>query len=259
MNEHLSFAKTVAEEAGAIMRAYFQLGVDFTLKEDESVVTKADKKINQLVIDRVAEKYPDHSVLGEESSMDKQSTFVWVCDPIDGTLPFVKGLPISVFSLALLEEGVSVLGVVYDPYNNRLYSAIKGQGAFVNDTPIKVSARESGNQVTVNVEWWPEAVYDIDTATHHFSKDSHAYVLHLGSVVHAACLVAAGQYEGCVFAGTKEKNVDMAAVKVIVEEAGGKVTNLFGDEERYDKPEIKGAIISNGVMHERLISYTKNL
>ncbi len=79
----------------------------------------------------------------------------------------------------------------------------------------------------INFEWWSEAKYDIDPPLHNLSMKSNCYVLHLGCVINAYCLVASGQYDTCVFAGTKGKAVDMVSVKVIVEEAGGKVTYLF--------------------------------
>jgi myo-inositol-1(or 4)-monophosphatase len=258
-DEYLKFAKDLAYQAGGIMLKYFQLGVEYRMKEDETAVTKADEEINQLVIDKVAEKYPDQSIFGEEGSVDKKSKLIWVCDPIDGTHPFMKGLPVSVFSLALVDNGVPILGVVYDPYNKRLYSAVKGHGAFLNDKPIKISNLDLVSEATVNIEWWSEAELDIDTPLHRLSLDTKAYVLHLGCVVNAACLVAAGQYEACLYAGTKGKNVDIAAIKVIVEEAGGKVTDINGVEQRYDVRDINGAIISNGIVHSKVLEYMKNI
>jgi fructose-1,6-bisphosphatase/inositol monophosphatase family enzyme len=252
MNDYLEFAKRLALQAGDIMLQHFHDDVEQHEKDDKTIVTVADEAINQLVIDEVERAYPEHSVFGEEASSDKHSEFAWVCDPIDGTVPYSKGLPVSVFSLALVQDGVPIVGVVYDPFMKRLYSAIKGGGAFLNDKPIKVSGIGLERHAIVNVEWWPEAEYDIDTLCHQLSLDTKAYVLHLGTVIDAACYVAAGRYEACIFAGTNGKNVDIAAVKVIVEEAGGKVTDLFGNEQRYDG-DIKGAVISNGKIHTDLV------
>lgn len=254
MKEFLDFSKDVASQASEIMLQYFQIGVDAVEKNDRSIVTEADKKINQLVIDEVNRNFPDHSVLGEEASKPNESEYVWVCDPIDGTLPFSKGLPYSVFSLALCKKGVPVVGVVSDPFTNRLYSAVKGEGALLNNTPIKVSSSSLDYSSTINVDWWPEAEYDIDTICHKVSLEKSCYVLHLGCVVQASMMVACGQFEASIFPGTKGKNVDIAAVKIIVEEAGGKVTDLFGNEQRYDK-DIKGALITNGVMHEEILKF----
>jgi len=252
MNEYLQFAKQVALAAGDIMLKHFDGSVATREKDDKSIVTVADEEINQLVIDQVAATYPEHGVLGEEASDLKAAEYLWVCDPIDGTIPYAKNMPVSVFSLALVKDGVSLVGVVYDPYMKRLYSAIKGGGAYMNDTPIGVSDRDLERHSLINVEWWGNAPYDVDTVLHDLSVETSVTVHHLGSVIGAAAYVAAGRYEACVFPGTIGKCVDVAAVKVIVEEAGGKVTDLFGNEQRYDQ-DINGALITNGKVHEQLV------
>ena len=259
MDEYLSFATSIATDAGNIMRKYFKQGLEFEVKEDQTPVTQADKEINDLVIKRISETYPTHSVMGEEASVNNDSNFIWSCDPIDGTVPFLKGIPVSVFSLALVENGVPIVGVVYDPFTNRLYSAAKGKGAFLNGQQMHVSENNTLSKATIDIEWWPDAEHDIDTAMHNLSIENKAYVLHLGSVIAASCLVAAGQYEACIFAGTKGKSVDISAVKIIIEEAGGKVTDLFGDEQDFSGNDIKGAVITNKHLHNHILSYTKVL
>jgi len=252
MEEYLEFAKAIALRAGDIMISHFHADIEQHEKDDKTIVTIADEQINQLVIDEVQKKYPEYSIFGEEASLDKKNEYAWVCDPIDGTQPYSKGVPVSVFSLALVRDGVPLVGVVYDPFTKRLYSAAKGNGAFLNDEPIRVSKRHLDYNSTINIEWWPEAPYDIDTALHNLSIDTKTYVLHLGSIISAAGYVAAGRYEACVFPGKKGKFVDIAAIKVIVEEAGGKVTNIHGNEQRYDS-DIDGAIISNGIVHDEIV------
>jgi fructose-1,6-bisphosphatase/inositol monophosphatase family enzyme len=257
MNQYLDFAKKIAYQAGEIMLKHFKVGVESTEKSDLTVVTAADKEINDLVIKEVNINFPEHSVCGEEKSLDKKTDEIWLCDPIDGTLPFSKGLAVSVFSLAYVKDGVPLVGVVYDPFTKRMYSAVKGEGAYLNDKLIRVSDKKLDYKATIDIEWWPEAEYDIDTACHKLSLDTGVYVLHLGSIIAASCMVATGQYEACVFAGTKGKSVDMAAIKVIVEEAGGKVTDIFGNNEKYHE-DIKGAIISNSLNHDKLVEYLQN-
>ena len=97
--EWLGFAKSVAHEAGDIMRKYFGKKPDAHLKADNTIVTIADEEINQLVIKRVADRYPAHDIDGEEASQCHGSKYVWVCDPIGGTASFAMELPISVFSM----------------------------------------------------------------------------------------------------------------------------------------------------------------
>ena len=104
--------------------------VNSAIKTDGTIVTEADMRINKMIIDAVKTNYPDYSVLGEEESyMPDQSLGVWVCDPIDGTLPYSLGVPTCVFSLALLDgSGMPILAVVYDPFLKKMYWATKNGG-----------------------------------------------------------------------------------------------------------------------------------
>lgn len=258
MKEYGDFAKNLAQKAGKIMLHYFKQGVEFSLKKDKSIVTKADIEINEMVIKEVLKQYPGHSIYGEEKIMDNKSEMVWVCDPIDGTVPFSKGIPISVFSLALVKDGEPILGVVYDPFMKRMYSAQKGGGAFLNDKAIKVSNLSTGKGATIDISWWFSADFDISRVIYQFGINTNTDTYSIGSVAAASCMVAAGQFEACVYAGGKGKNVDIAAVKVIVEEAGGVVTDLFGNNQRYDR-DIKGAVMANRKIHKKIIEYTKNV
>lgn len=251
-NEYLAFAKSVALEAGEIMRKYFGKQPDSHLKADNTIVTVADEEINQLVIDRVRAAYPEHDIDGEEASDRRGSDYVWVCDPIDGTATFARELPVSVFSLALVVDGLPEVGVVYAPFSDHLYWAARGQGAFMNDEQIHVSNKTFGQMAEINVDWWPSAEWDVMRAIHRLAYDKGAYVTAPGSTTHAAMLVARGAFVASVFAGSKGKHVDIAAAKVIVEEAGGKVTDLFGEDQRYDG-DIRGVVVSNSVVHSEII------
>lgn len=251
MEEYLDFAKSLALKSGKMIKDAFDTDYSTRMKEDKTVVTEVDEKINQFVIDEIGKAYPSHSVFGEEKSIDKSSEYAWVCDPIDGTIVFTKGIPISVFSLALVKDGKPLIGVVNDPFTDRLYYANRGGGAFLNEEKIKVSNIKLEHDATIDFSWWPEAEYDIHKVIHDLSIETEALFISIFSIVQSSCLVASGKLEAATFPGTEGKNVDIAAVKVIVEEAGGKVTDLFGEEQRYDK-DIRGAIVSNGVVHDKL-------
>lgn len=256
--EWLDFAKSVALEAGDIMRKYFGKKPDSHLKANNTIVTVADEEINDLVIKRVTERYPAHDIDGEEASRRHGSKYVWACDPIDGTASFIMGLPVSVFSLALVIDGQPEVGVIYAPFSDHLYWASRGRGAYMNSQPIHVSQHSLDDRVEMNVDWWPSAPWDVMQVVHDLAYEKDVYVTTVGSTTHAAALVARGEFVASVFVGTKGKNVDIAAAKVIVEEAGGKVTDLFGREQRYDQ-DIRGAIVSNGVVHEELVQAMKEL
>ena len=251
MEEYLDFAKKIAKFAGNVMNEYFhkEKGVEF--KEDKTPVTLVDKTINDHLIEEVKKNYPTHSVEGEENSYKNNSSYVWVCDPLDGTNMFTRGVPVSVFSLALVVDGEPMVGVVYDPFLDEMYTAIKGHGAFCNDKPIKVNNLKLGDLgCSVDYSMWDKAKYD----TLEIVKEirSLCRTCSTGSVAHACMLVAKGSISAQIFPGTTHGHCDIAASKLIVEEAGGKTSSFLGEEQRYDK-DIDGMIATNGVMHDDLI------
>jgi fructose-1,6-bisphosphatase/inositol monophosphatase family enzyme len=254
---YLEFAKDMAYDAGKVMKKYFASDNGADYKFDQTIVTKADKEINSLLIDRVKEKYPTHCVDGEEEQFGK-SDYVWVCDPVDGTAMYARHIPVAVFSLALVIEGAPIVGVVYDVFTDNLYSAVKGEGAYKNDKKIEVSNILLDDMKSVaNVDMFKDAEYNLYDSIKEIG--SRTYCVGLGSIARACMCVAEGSFTFAIFPGTKHKNCDIAAAKVIVEEAGGKVTDLFGNEQRYDR-DLKGAIISNSVVHDDILSIVrKNL
>ena len=252
--EYLDFAKSIAYKAGEIMNKYFKEDNGSTYKSDETIVTKADKEINEYLIEKVKTDFPSHSVDGEEDQFGK-SNYVWVCDPVDGTAMYARHIPVAVFSLALVINGIPTIGVIYDPFTNHLYSAIKGHGAYKNEEKINVNTLDLYDKRSVsNFDMWAKAGYDIYDLIKEIGNKS--YFVSLGSVVRACTCVASGDFTASIFPGTLHKNCDIAAAKVIVEEAGGKVTDLFGNEQRYDK-NIHGALVSNGKVHSEILELLK--
>lgn len=252
--EYLSFAKEIAYKAGEIMINYFKGDNGASYKFDQTIVTKADTEINNYLISRVKETFPTHSVDGEEKQFGK-SDYVWVCDPVDGTAMYARHIPVAVFSLALVINGISTVGVVYDPFTKNLYSAMKGNGAYKNNEKINVNDIELDDMKSVsNFDMWPAADYNLYDTMKELGKKT--YFVGIGSVIRACMCVANGDFNLAIFPGTKHKNCDIAAAKVIVEEAGGKVTDLFGNEQRYDEG-INGAIISNKKVHSEVVSVLK--
>lgn len=245
----LVFASELAREAGVIMRQYFHdTDQRISLKADLTPVTVADTLVNEMVIQRVRETYPSHGVLGEEASSHSDRRELWVCDPIDGTDGFTIGLPTAVFSLAYVVDGVPQLAVIFDPFQDRLYSAVKGRGATCNGRPLHVSQRSmkasiiavggSFSDVERNAELYKAAI------------SRGATFRMFSGLVFKGGLIAEGKIDGVLFAYGGAH--DIAAVKLIVEEAGGKVTDVYGEEQRYDRP-ISGAIVSNGLIHDELV------
>lgn len=253
-SEYLDFAKGIARYAGKIMLKYFNQDNGEKYKLDKTIVTLADTEINSYLIKKVKEKYPNHAVDGEEEQFGK-SNYMWVCDPIDGTTMYSKHIPVAVFSLALVVDGEPILGVVYDPFTDNIYSAIKNEGAYKNGVRIKVNMVELDDMRSAsNFDMWPESEYNIFDPIKELGKKT--YFVGIGSVIRASMCVASGEFNLAIYPGVGHKNCDIAALKVIVEEAGGKVTDIFGEEQRYDR-DINGAIISNGLVHDEVVRVIK--
>lgn len=258
--KELEIAKKLAKDAGEIMLKYFNTAAANPVqKSDRTLVTRADTEINAYVIEVLAKNTPTYSVWGEEqSSIFAGSEYTWVCDPVDGTMPFSKALPISTFSLALVDSaGQSVVGVAYDPFQNRLFEAVKGKGALLNGNKISVSSKSELDRAFIDDELWvnQEEQVSFDDPRDVLGK-AGATVTSMCSAVMTGGLVAMGYYDAMIFGQGKPE--DIAALAVIVTEAGGKVTDLFGNEQRYDT-NIKGAIVSNGLLHDELCEITKNM
>jgi len=251
MDDYLSFAKSLAGKAGGIMLEHFKVGVDIEIKSDRSPVTVADKAISELVINEVKQTYPDHGVLGEEASYNsKNREYLWVCDPIDGTKPYSKGIPTNVFSLALVKSGQPIIAVVNDPYMKRLFTAVKSQGAFCNDQPIHVNSVSKLSDLVIGTSGTGHSERMDSYALHEEIVPQLYRHMELGSSVYEAMMVALGQFGAAVFPGVLAH--DAAAASLIVSESGGKATDLAGKQQRYDRP-INGAILSNGIVHEKLV------
>jgi len=251
MNDYKTFATALAYQAGEVMRKNFVLGMKKTWKENNTPLTISDTTINRFVIEAVNKQFPSHGILGEEESDLKKGEYIWVCDPLDGTIPFSHGLPLSTFSLALTQNGVPILGVIYDPYMERLFVAEKGKGAYLNGEKITVSKAAELNSKMVTVEGSHKPSFlaiKMDLAT------QGAKVATLMAFIYSGMLVAAGELAAAIFA--HKSPWDVAAVKIIVEEAGGTCTDLDGNDQRYDQ-ETNGFVASNGILHEQLITLLK--
>lgn len=254
MDKYLEFSKKIAYEAGKIMIKYFKENNESSYKCDRTIVTKADTEINKYLIQEVKKAFPTHSVEGEEEQFG-DSTYKWICDPIDGTAMYARHIPVAVFSLALVIDGIPAIGIVYDPFTENMYTAVKGKGAYKNNEKIHVNDIELEDmRSVVNFDMWASAEYNLYDIIKKLGEKT--YFVSIGSIIRASMCVATGDFNLAIFPGTKNKYYDIAAVKVIVEEAGGKVTDLFGNEQRYDK-EIKGAVISNGKVHKKIIEELK--
>ncbi|MBI2031312.1 MAG: inositol monophosphatase [Candidatus Levybacteria bacterium] len=246
INNYKRVALGLAHQAGKIMRKNFSLGSKKTWKKDNTPVTETDITVNKLVIKTLSKNFPEYGIIGEEESLKKNSQYQWVCDPLDGTVPFSHGYPMFTFVLALVKNGDPILGVIYDPILDRLFYAEKRKGTFLNGKRIRVSDQKTLGKysvVEVNARNRYKNLQDI------ISERAH-YTVNFISASYAASLVASGAFVANVY--EYENPWDGAAAKIIVEEAGGKVTDITGKEQRYDR-DINGFIASNGLVHKELL------
>lgn len=249
---------TVAKEAGEIIREGFGKNFSIEFKTNESnLVTEIDKKSEKHIIDFITKKYPAHSLLTEESGeFDHHSEYVWVIDPLDGTSNFAHSLPIFSVSIGLQKNGETIAGVVYDVMRNEIYSAEFGSGAYCNGVKISVNQNDNLRRSFLvtgfpyNIEENPDNAIEIFIE---MIKRTRA-VRRLGSAAIDFCYVAKGVFDG--FWEVHLHPWDISAGKLIVEEAGGLVTNFNGDKIDIFSKQI---LASNGKLHEQLMGVIKSV
>lgn len=244
----------IAHQAGDVMREYWNIDQQVQRKSDGSPVTIADKTINRLVIERLTEIYPDDVVIGEEESTgDYGMGRRWICDPIDGTKAYTWRVPTAMFSLALVIDGVPVLGVCYEPITDLMYVGLKNEGAFCN-----------GRRLQVNQQDFASGILGTISSQYRIRKQARYFDALLEKRVDMAAF--SGAVAKCVrvadgtFVGYLEELLDphdVAASYVIVTEAGGKMTAPDGSVLDFSIG-FKGAVVSNSLVHDELIDMINN-
>lgn len=244
----LATAKQIAAEAGEIMRRYFRADQQRVIKDDGTPLTIADTTINRMVIERLEAVFPEDGIIGEEeSTADYGMGRKWFCDPIDGTKAFTWSVPTAMFSLGLVVDGRPVMGVCYEPMLDRLYWAVAGQGAYCNDQKLAVNQAELANGVLA-ISSSPSDYRSGGVMARLIESGVTSAVF--SGAVYKSSAVADGRFMGYV--ETKVNAHDMAAIQVVVEEAGGRVTDLRGNEYDYTQP-FRGTLVSNGLVHDELL------
>jgi myo-inositol-1(or 4)-monophosphatase len=235
-------------EAGEIARRYFGTDYKRWSKSGGSPVTEADLAVDKFLREKLTAARPDYGWMSEESADDPARLTkerVFVVDPIDGTVAFLKGRPHFTICAAVVVEGLPRAGAVYNPMSDELYSACEGGGAHCNGVPIRVSDRAAladcamlGDRSQLTLALWPPM--------HVQSRNSIALRL---------ALVADGSADAAIALSAK-RDWDLAAADVIVREAGGKVTDLTGAAQRYNGPDAiqPGLIAAGPVLHQEIVS-----
>ncbi len=252
-------AAEIAREAGARLRELYAQGVETEYKGDVDIVTVADRTVEKLIRTRLGEVFPDHGVYGEEGTRERmEGEFRWYVDPLDGTTNFAHGFPQFCVSMGLEhrvpgvktgEDGTLVAAVIYDPLRDEMFTAERGQGAQLNGKPAKVSRTPELAEALL-ATGFPSRKRHASPNVHfyqEFTLRSHG-VRRAGSAALDLAYVACGRMDA--FWEFNLNPWDTAAGILLVEEAGGRVTDFAGRRFQLKSDEI---LASNGLIHEELI------
>lgn len=250
----LEVAIKAALEAGKILEKHFETDIFREYKEDNSPVTLADRESEELIKKMLAEQFPTYSFFGEESGMtEHKSDYVWHVDPIDGTKNFANGIPLFAISIALVLKNELILGVVYNPPTHSMCYAEKGKGAYLNDVKISVSKDDARHAIMTvsrgkkdeDEKLFKELMYKFPRNVVFSSRDIGCAALDL-------TYIARGGTEVNIQLGLS--TYDFAAGIVLVQEAGGRVTDIKGQPYQFPDNHF---IASNGVFHDLIVEQVK--
>ncbi len=208
-------------------------GLKVQIKSDGSPVTNGDIEVNQILQDSLLSAFPNDAWLSEESPDDSPRLLterVWILDPIDGTKPFIKNLPHYTISLALIDKGEPVIGVIFNPATQEFFCAIQGQQPTLNGQPIHVRKTTNPPSRTFLVNSW-----QVNQTTLKTWKSEHRCPPLMGSIAYSLALVAAGQVDGMINIGPQNE-WDIAAGLLLVQAAGGLVFDRNQKPLRCNQP-----------------------
>lgn len=248
-----SVATDAARQAGAVLAECTRAGFRIEHKQVINLVTDADHRAEQRIIDVIYDSFPTHHVLAEERGLTEQSPsrYKWVIDPLDGTTNFAHGFPAYCVSIGVECDGRGILGVVYDPTRDELFTAQIGHGAHLNGAPIAVSKTNLLDHALLVTGF----AYDIRDSPNNNLNHFARFALHVqglrrtGTAALDLCYVAAGRFDG--FWEVALNPWDMAAGVVILREAGGRVTDFMGNTHSIYGKEL---VASNGLIHQAMLN-----
>lgn len=250
MSSFLQRALEIAEEAGTLLLTYFARGLGYELKSEFDLITEADRRSEELIVERLQGSYPNHSIVAEEGAGQQlNSEFCWYVDPLDGTTNFAHGFPVFCVSLALEQNGQLLVGVIHDPLRRETFWCQRGQGAFLNGRPIRVS-KVSKLERALLATGFPSRKRHRDINVyfyHQLSMLSHG-VRRAGSAALDLAYVACGRLDAFWEFGLNPW--DVAAGVLLIQEAGGCVTDLHGQPLNLRGPHI---LADNGLLHAEIL------
>ena len=247
-----STALLAAKRAGKILLHYYGKKEIVKEKPNKSFVAEADLSANKIIIKTIKKYFPNHSILSEETGFEsKKSEYKWIIDPLDGTHNFLHSIPLFGTSIALQHKNQVILGVMHFPILKLTAVAEKGRGAFLNGKRMKVSGKKDLRHAFLMFEY---ALTNRKEKVQYLKKfiDKPIDFRNFGSAIYDLMVIASGKSEGFIILWTYPW--DVAAGFIVVEEAGGKITNLEG--KKWDLKDNK-FVASNGRIHNKLLKYVK--
>jgi len=259
MNELFQFAKYIVSEAGKLLLDLKKQPLFLQDKKDHGdLVTIADQNVERFLVSKILEKYPNHGILGEEGTFSgdlSKCDTIWVIDPIDGTTNFIHDIPFYGISVGIVQNGEGVIGVVYNPSSDTLYSALKGEGAFANDEKIRIQGKVKlrDSVFSTSMFWEDPSLKDsLHSGVIQLYKDTRGMRM-VGGAAISLCDIIAGRFNAYVMPMLSPW--DFAGGAIIVREAGGIVTTLDGDEVDYTKS--SSILASHPDIHEEIVKRFK--
>ncbi len=255
--ELLNLAIECATEAGEFILKNKNIALKFDYKGRVNLVTRIDRQSEEIIIAKILKKYPGHGILSEERSpINTDSPFRWIIDPLDGTTNFVHNFPFYAVSIGIEYSGKMLIGVVYAPETQELFTAIRAKGAFLNAHRIRVSQINNLQQCILATGFPYELIDHFYENMEHFKSfyEKTQGVRRAGSAAIDLSYTACGRFDG--FWEFDLNPWDSAAGSLIVAEAGGKVTNFAGGKFSVYQNQI---LASNSLIHEQMIEVIKNI
>lgn len=244
MSEKLQIAIEAAKKGAAEALKFFDTGISVTLKEDKTVVTKADYASEKAILDYITSQHADAKFVAEESGGNAEEENFWIVDPVDGTRSFSRGAPTWCVLIAYCVQKEIQLGVCYFPILDVLIYAEKGKGTFINNKRTYVSKIPSLKEAYIG--FGSPKYFENKNIILDFVESTAG--LRIPDLTFADYLVAKGSMDACIDA--YGMLWDLAPFKVIIEEAGGKITRLDGSPWTL---EGRGGIMSNGLVHDEIL------
>jgi myo-inositol-1(or 4)-monophosphatase len=248
---YLETATDISREAGALLATYFERRVGFELKGDFDLVTEADRASEKLVVERLRSHFPSHSIVAEEGGgHEGSSPYQWYVDPLDGTTNFAHGYPTYNVTMGLEQDGEMLVGVVFDPSRQEMFSAERGAGAYLNNRRIRVSAAKRLEDSLVATGFPSRKRHqNINIHFYHQMAMTTHGVRRGGAAAIDLAYVACGRLEAFWEFGLNPW--DMAAGTLLVTEAGGVCSDMKGGPHSVKGPHL---LTDNGVIHQETLT-----